>query len=207
LQSQLRANILGALGTLGADSDCWQRARRLYADYRRDGSSVDRNLVPALISIISYSGGEAEYRDFKDNFKTARNPQEEQRYLFSLAAFRRIELLRATMELTLSGEVRTQNAPYLMHSLMYNTVCREEAWRFFKRNWDTMVERYPENSIPRMCEGVIALATLEDEVREFFATHKVKQAGKTIDQHLERLRVAVEFRKREGANLERLLKG
>ncbi len=207
LQSQLRANILGALGTLGADSDCWQRARQLYANYRREASSVDRNLVPALISILAYSGSEAEYREFKDNFKAARNPQEEQRYLFSLAAFRRVELLRATMELTLSGEVRTQNAPYLLHSLMYNTVCREEAWRFLKRNWDTMVERYPENSIPRMCEGVIALATLEDEVREFFATHKVKQAGKTIDQHLERLRVAVEFRKREGANLERLLKG
>jgi hypothetical protein len=69
-----------------------------------------------------------------------------------------------------------------------------------------MIERYPENSIPRMCEGVIGLFMLESEVREFFATHKVKQGGKTIDQHLERLRVAVAFRKREGAGFARLLK-
>jgi puromycin-sensitive aminopeptidase len=207
LQSQLRALILGTLGTLGADSQCWDRARELYANYRQDASSVDRNLVPALISILAYSGSEAEYQEFKDNFKAARTPQEEQRYLFSLAGFRHPELLRATMDMTLGDEVRTQNAPYLLHSLLYNTVCREEAWHFLKRNWDKMIERYPENSIPRMCEGVIALATLEDEVREFFATHKVKQSGKTIDQHLERLRVAVEFRKREGANLEPQLKG
>jgi len=207
LQSQLRAIILGALGTLGADGDCRDRARELYANYGRDASSVERNLVPALISILAYNGGEAEYREFKENFKAARNPQEEQRYLFSLASFRRLELLRATMDMTLSDEVRTQNAPYLMHSLLNNTICREEAWRFLKRNWDKMIERYPENSIPRMCEGIIALVTLEDEVREFFATHKVKQGGKTIDQHLERLRVAVAFRSREGANLERELKG
>jgi len=207
LQSQLRALILGTLGTLGADTACRDRARELYANYRQDASSVDRNLVPALISIIAYSGNAAEYREFKDNFKAARTPQEEQRYLFSLASFRHPELLRATMDMTLGDEVRTQNAPYLMHSLLYNTVCREEAWRFLKRNWDKMIERYPENSIPRMCEGVITLATLEDDVREFFATHKVKQAGKTIDQHLERLRVAVDLRKREGENLEAQLRG
>jgi len=207
LQSQLRALIVGTLGTLGADRQCWERAKELYANYRRDPSSVDRNLVPALISILSYNGGESEYREFKDNFKAARTPQEEQRYLFSLAGFRRPELLRATMEMTLSGEVRTQNAPYLLHSLLYNTVCREQAWRFLKQNWDKMVERYPENSIPRMCEGVVTLATLEDEVRDFFATHKIKQGGKTVDQHLERLRVAVAFRKREGAKMESALKG
>jgi len=202
LQSQLRALVLATLGTLGADRECWDRAREMYANYRGDPASVDRNLVPALISILASSGGEAEYREFKDNFKAARTPQEEQRYLFSLANFRHPELLRATMEMTLSGEVRTQNAPYLLHSLLYNTVCRERAWGFLKHNWDKMIERYPENSIPRMCEGVVALATLEHEVREFFAKHKVKQGGKTIDQHLERLRVAVAFRNREGADFE-----
>jgi puromycin-sensitive aminopeptidase len=206
LQSQLRGTILGALGTLGDDRECQARAREFYARYKRDASAVNRNLVPALISILAYSGGEAEYREFKDNFKSARNPQEEQRYLFSLAGFRRPDLLRATMDMTLGDEVRTQNAPYLMESLLFNTVFREEAWRFFKSNWDKMIERYPENSIPRMCEGVIGLFMLESEVREFFATHKVKQGGKTIDQHLERLRVAVAFRKREAAGLERLLK-
>src|SRR5208282_2504599 len=41
LQSQLRAIIVGALGTLGADSDCRDRAREFYANYRRDALSVE----------------------------------------------------------------------------------------------------------------------------------------------------------------------
>ena len=54
-----------------------------------------------------------------------------------------------------------------------------------------------------MCEGVVSLTTpaLEADVRAFFSTHEVKQAGKQLDQHLERLHMGVLFRQREAANL------
>jgi hypothetical protein len=44
-----------------------------------------------------------------------------------------------------------------------------------------------------MCEGIVGLVTpeLEADVKEFFARHPVKQGAKQIEQHLERLRVAV----------------
>ncbi len=201
LDAQLRGTIAGALGVLGDDREVQVHARELYASYKRAPESVDRNVVPALVSIVAHGGGEREYREFKENFKSARTPQDEQRYLYSLAGFRRPELLRETMAMTINGEVRTQNAPYLLHSLLYNPKCRAEAWQFMKRNWDRMEQQYPENALPRMCEGIVALAEFENEVVDFFATHKVKQAGKTIEQHLERLRVAVGFRSREGARL------
>ena len=56
-----------------------------------------------------------------------------------------------------------------------------------------MLRQYPDNSIARMCEGIIGLVTpeLEADVIEFFATHPVKQGRKQMEQHLERLRVAV----------------
>ena len=67
------------------------------------------------------------------------------------------ELLRDTMQMTLNGDVRTQNAPYLMMELMMNTECRYEAWDFMKQNWDKMTAQYPENAVPRMCGGITAL--------------------------------------------------
>jgi hypothetical protein len=62
-----------------------------------------------------------------------------------------------------------------------------------KSRWDEMLRQYPDNSIPRMCEGIIGLVTpeLENDVREFFAKHPVKQGAKQMEQHMERLRVAV----------------
>jgi acetyl-CoA hydrolase len=56
-------------------------------------------------------------------------------------------------------------------------------------------------------DAVVGLLERESEVHEFFHAHRVRLGGKIIDQHLERLRVAVAFRKREDANLTATLKG
>jgi puromycin-sensitive aminopeptidase len=207
LARQLRGMLLGALGTLGEDSEVQRRAADVYARYIKAPASVDRDLVPPVIAILAYSGDRARYEEFKQRFKSARTPQEEQRYLFSLANFHRLELLRETMEMTLNGEVRTQNAPYLMHALLLNHTCRYEAWDFVKEHWEEMIRKFPDAALPRMCEAIVGLLDREAEVHEFFQAHRVRLGGKIIDQHLERLRVAVAFRRREGANLAATLKG
>jgi puromycin-sensitive aminopeptidase len=204
LISQLRGELLGALGTLGDDAATQAEARTRYAQYKTDREAIDRNVVPAVVSIVAHTGGPAEYDEFRAAFKTAKTPQEEQRYQFALAAFRQPELLETTCTLTLNGEVRTQNAPYLMRSLLMNTEGRERAWTFMKEHWDEMLRQYPDNSIVRMCEGITALVTpeLEADVKRFFAAHPVKQGTKTMEQHLEKLRIAVACKQREATNLE-----
>lgn len=206
LTRQLRGTLIGALGTLGDDRDVQARARELYEDWSRNPSKADRDLMPALINILAHAGDAARYQEFKKNFKSARTPQEEQRFLFSLANFRDAGLLRGTMEMTLSGEVRTQNAPFLMHSLLYNPVSRYEGWEFVKRNWDAMIQKFPDSALPRMCEAIVGLLDRQAEVNAFFEQHKPRLGHKIIEQHLERLAVAVEFRKREGATFEGALK-
>ena len=89
LDRQLRGDLLRALGTLGNDEEVQARARTVYARYREDEGSVEANVLPAVIAILAASGGEAEYAEFRDRFARARTPQEEQRYLYALAGFRR----------------------------------------------------------------------------------------------------------------------
>jgi len=206
LQGQLRALLLATLGTIGEDSAVQARARELYDSWQQDPAKANRDLQPAFVSILAHAGDAARYQEFKQHFKSARTPQEEQRYLFSLANFRTMPLLRQTMEMTLSGEVRTQNAPYLLHSLLANNVSRIEAWEFVQHNWETIVSKFPDSALPRMCEAINGLLDRQSEVEAFFQQHKVRLGGKLIDQHLERLGVAVAFRQREGARLEASLK-
>ncbi len=207
LVRQLRGTLIGVLGTLGDDPGVHRRARELYARFEDNPNSADRDLMPALVNILAYSGDDARYDEFKKKFKAPRTPQEEQRFLFALANFRDLDLLKKTMEMTLDGQVRTQNSPYLMHSLLLNPACRYEAWDFARAHWEEMIQKYPDNALPRMCEAVVALLDREDEIKKFFGEHRVRLGGKIIDQHLERLSVAVGFRKREGKNLQATLKG
>jgi len=208
LISQLRGELLSALGTLGGDTFIQAEARARYVQHTQHPETVDRNVVPALVSILASSGGAAEYEEFTTNFKTAKTPQEETRYLFALAAFQPADLFERTLRLTINSEVRTQNAPYLMRLLLLNTEQRERAWAFLTANWDEMGRQYPDNSIVRMCEGILSLVTpaLEAEVVDFFASHPVKQGTKTMQQHLEKLRIAVAGKARDAANIERYLK-
>jgi puromycin-sensitive aminopeptidase len=193
LERQLRGELINALGTVADDQTCQQRARELYVQYEKEPTSVERNVVPALVSVVAHTGSGADYEKFYSRFKNAQTPQEETRYLFALGAFRRPELAHRTLQMTINGEVRTQNAPYLMRGILLNKDAREQAWSFLKEHWNEMLKKYPDNSIPRMCEGIIGLVKpeLEADVRAFFDRHLVKQGAKQMEQHLERLRIAV----------------
>jgi len=198
LESQLRGDLIAALGTLGEDKPCQQYARELFARYEKAPDAVDRNVVPALVAIVAHTGTISDYENFYRRFKDAATPQEETRFLFALANFRVPELIDRTLDLTISGEVRTQNAPYLLRGILLNRKARAQAWSFMKAHWEEMLRQYPDNSIPRMCEGIVGLVTpeLEKDVREFFTVHPVKQGSKQLEQHLERLQVAVQCKKR-----------
>ena len=204
LTRQLRGDLVRALAVLGDDRGVQGRAAELYA---RAAGDVDPNVLPALIGVLAHAGDAARYDDFLKRFKSASTPQEEQRYLYALTAFRQRELLTQTLERTINGEIRTQDAPFVARSLLMSVYGRELAWDFVKSNWDTMDRQYPKAGLRRMAEGVIGLASPEQErdVHAFFRGRNVDFGGKVLEQYLEQLRIAVALREREGQALPALL--
>lgn len=203
LTAQLRGTLIATLGTTGEDAAIQARARELHAAYVKDRSAVDRDVVPAVIAITAHTGDAATYELFWERYKSAATPQEETRYLFNLAAFPDRALLQRTLDATLTSEIRTQNAPFLIGSAMGHLEDGDLAWEFVKAHWDEMVARYPDNTHVRMLAGITALSTPEraTEIEEFFSVPRVRQGQKTLDQHLERLRINLAFRQRESAQL------
>ncbi len=204
--SQLRGMLIGVLGTIGGDTAVQAKADELFASYKADKSSVDSELLAAVVRIVSHTGDAADYEQFFQMFKNASasgTPQEEQRFLNALANFQDLDLLRKTLEHTLNGQVRSQDAPYLVATLINNSVASVEAWRFMKKNWARMVKTYPDNGVVRMASSVSALDTpeLEREVKAFFDGRKVKGGQMAVAQALEQLRVNVLLRERESARL------
>ena len=203
LDRQLRGDLLRALGTLGDAPEIQAEARGRYARYRVDEGSLDPNVLPAVIAVVAAAGGEGEYAEFLERFQRARTPQEEQRYLYALAGFRRPELLQRTLERAISGDIRSQDAPFVVRALLAGVYGRGLAWEFVKAHWQTMARLYPPSAYRRMYEGVSALVSpgWEEEVRAFFPEHRIELGGKTLEQYLEQLRVAVRFQEREAAAL------
>ncbi len=204
---QLRGDLLSTLGRLGNDPEIQRQAAERYQQYRKDPAIIDVNIVPALVAILAYTGDEVRYNEFSERYRNAQTPQEERRYLFALAAFHPKELVGRTLASTINGEIRTQDAPFIVGSLMVNVYGREQAWGFVKSNWDQMDKLFPKQGLRRMCGGIVGLATpeLERDVRQFFTDRKIDLGGKTLEQYLEQLCVAVSFRERERTTLHTTL--
>jgi aminopeptidase N len=135
--------------------------------------------------------------------KAASNPQEEQRFLYALADFPAADLAGRLLAMTVTDEVRTQNAALLLRRALLNREQGAVAWDFVASEWDTLNQRLPSNSIVRMLEGIRSLADpdLAPRVFAFFEDHEVPQGDKILAQHLERLEVNVSLRGRESAVL------
>ena len=207
LVKELRGELIRALGTLGRDPNIQSQAIEVYQAVQHQTGDIDPNVIPAVISILAFTGDHSRYEEFVNRFRKATTPQEERRYLFSLAAFRVPELLERTLAKTLTDEIRTQDAPFLVSALLQNVYIREKAWEFVKTNWDHMDRLFPKSGLRRMCGGIVGLSTpeLERDVRAFFHSRNIDLGGKTLEQYLEQLHTAVLFRERDGDAIRRLL--
>jgi puromycin-sensitive aminopeptidase len=200
----LRALLLNALGTVGADPDIRWRAGELHAEYLRDRTAVDADIVPALVSIAAHTGGEGEYQQFLERYRNPATPQEEVRYLMALASFGHEGLLHRTLDMA-AGEVRTQNAPYLVNAALANLEHGDKAWRWLTERWSQLLDKFPDNSHSRMIESISTLPPeIAGEVRAFLSANPVRAGQKTVEQTLERLDVNVAFRRRERERLGRV---
>ena len=206
---ELRGTLFRLNAILGDDPEVGAEAARLRAAELATPGSVDPALVAAatLITVHRDTGGEA-FQLGLARFGEAETPQEEVRELYSLARTRVPTCFDDLLERALT-EVRSQNGPYLLRFAIENRTLGPRAWDHIRRNWEQVNERFPTNSIVRMLEGVRTLTdeTVAADVQAFFAEHEVPQGAKQLAQHLERQRIGVDLRRREGTALADTLRG
>jgi len=200
---ELRSILIGSLATLGDDPDAQRRVAELFGRYRADSGSVDANIAAAVVRATAVTADQALLDEIIDGFRTASTPQEEQRYLYALADVRDPLLMAQVLDLAMTPEVRTQNAPFLISACIANRDNGALAWRQVHEHWSAMNERFPSNSIVRMLSGIrsVSDAALAADIEGFVSEHPVPQGKQTLLQHLERMRVTVALREREAERL------
>ena len=193
--------LIDGLGVLARDPEVIGLAREVVAEAA--SGSPDPSVLAASIDVVSANGDGEDFDEFHRRFKAAATPQEELRYLYALAHFDDAELAERLLAMTITDEIRSQNAPYVLSRAMASRDQGSLAWAFVRDNWEVINERFPSNSIVRMLSGVRSLARPEvaDDVFAFFETHEVPQGDKQLAQHLEKLEVNLALWARASAGL------
>jgi puromycin-sensitive aminopeptidase len=208
LTAKLRGLLLTVVAVTGGNADARTRARRIYDGWADDPDSVDAELAAAATTVVAATGDGADYDRMLEQYRHGATPQIQLRHLFLLAEFEGDELMQRTLELAMSDEVKTQNAPFLLRGAISNLHHGRTAWEFVRRRWTDINESFPRNTISRIVETVKTLDRPADVAgaAAFFAEHPIEQAAKTLDQILERQRVNADVRERNEVALRDALR-
>ncbi len=202
----LRATLLATLGTIGEDPNVRERCATLHAEALAGRADIDPDLAGAVVGVVASIGGSEAYESCIQRWRHPSTPQEEMRYLYALAGFEEPSLVSRTLDLTL-GDVRTQDAPYLLNRLLSNRSGGPATWGFITGHWDELLARFPDNTIPRMLSGLASLVDPEvaTQVHQWFTSHSLRSGQRSLAQTLERLDINVAFAEREGPHLAEVL--
>jgi puromycin-sensitive aminopeptidase len=187
-----RAMVIGALGGLARLQEVTEEARRRLERYIEDRSSLDPNLASVVADLAARTGDAALYERFLARKRaSAQDPEEEQRFLFGLAAFEIEELIHRTLELVLTVDVRPQDSAHLLARLLGSRPSRLAAWKFVRTRWNELVALMD----PMLQQNLIrALAQLTpepaaSEVRSFLAARASNETRETVAQAIEQLTI------------------
>ena len=202
LTGKLRGLLIVLLACDAGDPDAQQTARTFFAAAEA-GQDVHPEVAAAATTVVASTGGEAEFNRFVDKFKTAESPQDQMRALYALADFQSADLIERACQFAFSGEVKTQNAPFLLNRCIANREFGPVAWRVVRQRWTEANEKFPVNTIVRMIDTTKLLNSPDQlaDVQAFFAEHPIPQSVKTLEQVMERQRVNAALRAREADTL------
>ncbi|MHB2027914.1 MAG: M1 family metallopeptidase [Acidimicrobiales bacterium] len=193
LTPQVRATVLGVLGTLGGDADIRAEAVR-----RFESNVLDGNLARSILRIVANQDRPGDYEIFLERYRNAATPQDAVRYQWwGLGEFNDERVALDAAEKCFS-EFRSQDGAIVLALLSRNATTGPSVWKYLTSRWDEAIAKFPQNSHDRLAMGVATFINDEDfadTVEAFHTEHPVFGGQRTVVQALERMRVGISFAK------------
>lgn len=202
-----RATVLHALGEVARDERIHIGALDRLEKHFASGEPIDPNTASVLVRQAAKRGNhELHERYLSRKRQAASDPEEEIRYLMALTAFEQPELVLKSLELAMS-EVRIQDRPTYLSSLLSRRHSRDATWVFVRDNWSE-IEAQTDGMILHNLIRALGHLTHEpvvSEVQIFLQTNTNEKSREIIRQVLERLRLERAIIEKLAAHLEKEL--
>jgi len=189
LDTLLRPVVLATLGG-NDDAETIAEAQKRFAEYQKDPQSLPADLRFIVYKMVVAHGGSSEWEAVLNIFRTADMAEEKIRGLRALGHSKHAELIRKTLELSLTDEVRAQDMFYATGNAGSSALGRDITWKFLQEQWAGFERRLGESQF--LLGRIISYATKDfsdpekaKEVEKFFAEHKVPSAERTVKQSME----------------------
>ena len=175
------------------DDDYARKAASQFKDY----DSVEPDMKSAIVTAFARST--SNFETLLKSYKETSSEEEKARFLGGLTSFKDPSLVSRALGLAVSGEVKKQYVLNLLGGVMRNPDARAVTWDWVSRNIEWLrkiyegvgtVSRYLTIGIPYFGVG------RSEEVKRFFGSHKIPEAGIGIQAGTEKLKINEDFLQR-----------
>jgi aminopeptidase N len=198
------------MAAVASDPEVCREVNRRVDAYLADPSSLDPTLVSNVLRLGARLGDAARFDAYLSRLRSARTPEDRDRFLSALADFSDRVLIERLLALLCADEVRGQDAWKPFRSLLGNPEVQDLTWDFVKTHWGALREKAGSVGASRIIQATKGLwrPDWRAEVATFFSRpeHRVESAAKSLDQTLEFIDVGIAFKAAQAEPLSRWLR-
>lgn len=207
IQSQFKSLMFGSAGLAG-DAKVLTAAKEMFAKFMEgDYAAVHPNLRSSVFAMAVRDGGEKEWDALLARYHSAPTADEKNTCLRSLGRAQSAELIKKTLHLALSGEVKMQDIYMPIGGLGTTSQGVEARWAWMVNNWDELVQKLPPSMT--MLSSVVSLCvagfTHDEQLRkvtQFFEGKDKKGFDRSLQQSLDSILAKNNQLTRDGEDVE-----
>jgi aminopeptidase N len=199
----MRAHVVEMMGYAARDPEVLAEARKMAERALANPSSVEHDMLPAVLANAAVNGGSDYYDALISALKQAKAPEEYYNYFFALAQFSDPKLLQRTLDFAISPDVRSQDALQLVTNVLANPAGQTLAWDFIRQHWPELEKvggPFASNEVIG-ATSTFCDAGLRDQVTDFFNAHKVPAGERTYKQSIERINNCLDLKSQQQPQL------
>ncbi|KAK4659472.1 Aminopeptidase 2 mitochondrial [Podospora pseudocomata] len=202
IEQQFKAMLFGSAG-LSGDQKIIDTAKEMFKKYMAgDRSAVHPNIRGSVFSMALKHGGKEEYDAVLDFYRKSTNSDERNTALRCLGRAKDPELIKRTLDLLFSGEVKDQDIYMPTAGLRSHPEGIEALYEWMTQNWEKLVEKLPPalSMLGTMVTIFTSSFTKKEQlakVEQFFADKSTNGFDQSLAQSLDAIRSKISWVERD----------
>ena len=201
-------SLLFSSAALSGDEKTTKAALGMFDRFLKgDRSAIHPNLRGGVYAIVLQNGGEKEYDAILNEYRQAKTSDERNTALRSLGRAKEPELIKRTLELALSKEVKDQDIYLPIGGLRSHKEGILALWSWLTHNWELLEKKLPPGlsmigSVVSICTSSFTKESQLQDVDTFFKSKSTKGFDQYLAQSFDAIRAKEGWLKRDAEDVK-----
>jgi aminopeptidase N len=199
----LRGSLIEALGDLN-DREIVAGCRERFQKYVANPASLPPDLRPSVLMVVGYYADEATWNKLRELGLQTTSIEEKQNYFDALSGARDPKLAKKTLQISLTDELPTSRAVFLVGKVARHSGHPDLAWEFAKANMKALLAKtdaLAANSYAPSLFTFFSEPSRIDELKTYAKTNLPPTSARDVDKAVDEMGFRAEFKTRLASQL------